>query len=79
MTSLGRVDHTQEDFPVLDALWGLSLLLLQFVDKSIKGFGALRREELRLHLESGSSVSPRCAIGSTSTGGSSASSSSMRR
>ena len=53
MIVLGWMDHTRENLPVPDALRGLSLLLLQFVDKSIKSFGALRAEEPRLDLEMG--------------------------
>ena len=55
--SLGRVDRTQEkNLPVPDALRGLSLLLLQFVDKSIKGFGAFHQEEPRRDMELGPEI-----------------------
>ena len=50
--------RAEENLPALDALRGLSLLLLQFVDKSIKGFGAMGEEEPRLNLEVGPTPGP---------------------
>ena len=56
MTFLARMDHTQEDLPVPDAIRGLSLLLLQLSEESILRVGAFHQEELRLDLEVGPEI-----------------------
>ena len=53
MIFLARMDHTQEDRPVVDALRGLSILLLQLSGEGIQGVGALGEEEPRLDMEMG--------------------------